>query len=49
MRQPDLEDGIEYWNTREASYDGVLGLPFFVHFVKHLLICRFGGGFGNGV
>ncbi|KZS99206.1 hypothetical protein SISNIDRAFT_448066 [Sistotremastrum niveocremeum HHB9708] len=25
MRQPDLEDGIEYWNTREASYDGVLG------------------------
>ena len=23
--QPDVEDGIEYWNTQPASYDGVLG------------------------
>jgi hypothetical protein len=24
---PDVEDGIEYWNTQPASLDGVLGKP----------------------
>lgn len=24
---PDVEDGIEYWTTQPASYNGVLGEP----------------------
>ena len=24
-QDPDVQDGIEYWNTQPASYDGVLG------------------------
>lgn len=24
-QQPDVQDGIEYWNTQPASLDGVLG------------------------
>lgn len=25
LLEPDVQDGIEYWNTQPASYDGVLG------------------------
>lgn len=25
LPEPDVQDGIEYWNTQPASYDGVLG------------------------
>ena len=24
-KQPDLEEGIEYWTSQPASYNGVLG------------------------
>ena len=25
LQEPDVQDGIEYWKTQSADYDGVLG------------------------
>ena len=25
LPEPDVQDGIQYWNTQSADYDGVLG------------------------
>ena len=41
--QPNVQEGIEYWNTQPASLDGVLGgygsgVHFFSHFPAFALI-----------
>lgn len=33
--EPDIKEGIEYWNTQPASLDGVLGEDLLSHIVTH--------------
>jgi hypothetical protein len=32
-QEPDVKDGIDYWDTQPASLDGVLGLSFFSNLI----------------
>lgn len=44
---PVVEDGIHYWETQPATYDGVLGMSYRFQNLRPLTPIK--GGFGTGV
>jgi hypothetical protein len=46
---PDIEEGIEYWNAQPASLDGVLGKQSMIYQVFKPVYHQLIGGYGSGV
>ena len=46
-KEPNLQDGIDYWSSKKADLDAVLGMSYVLFAYRRLIIIV--GGYGSSV